>query len=301
MGGNVFNAAGSIKKEDIEPTLQEFYNELGRVFPKAKKYFSGIKPLGSTGKKPVSGDIDLALAGESVIKIDDWGLDREQVLSDFRAFKKRSRTATNKLLIKRAIITNIAKKIDSKSNKILTDVKGSASGTLFMAFPQIDSNGKELGKHVQIDVNVGDMDWLTFSYYSKSYKDNVKGLHRTQLLVSLFVEKGYTFSHNYGVKNKATQKIEAKNPEQAVELLNKLYRTKLTKSSISDYFKVIAAIQQSLPKQELQSVLDRYLRILDNTKADVPANLQSYWIKNKDRIGLTGKYLPDTSQLKNYV
>jgi len=300
MGGNVFSLAGPIKKEHIKPTLKEFYKELGKVFPKAKKYFKGMKPLGSVGKKPVSGDIDLALSGSSVIKIEDWGLDRKQVLEDFRLFKKRSRSATNKQLIKKAIIVNIARKIDSKPTKISTDVKGSSSGTLFMAFPQIDEQGEELGKSVQVDVNVGDLDWLTFSYYSTTYKGNVKGLHRTQLLVSLFTEKGYTFSHNYGVKNKQSQEIVATNPEQAVDLLNRLYNIKFDSKSIQDYFKVIKLLKKGLSKKDLQSVLDRYLRILDITKADVPEDLHPYWIKNKDRIGLTGKYLPDNSALKNY-
>ena len=301
MGGNVFNLAGPIKKEHIEPTMKEFYRELGKVFPQAKKYFKGMKPLGSVGKKAVSGDIDLALDAKSVMKIEDWGLDREQVLEDFRTFKKRSKTATNKNLIKRAIIVNIARKIDAKSKRIATDVKGSSSGTLFMAFPQIDENGKELGKHVQVDVNVGDLDWLTFSYFSKSYEGNVKGLHRTQLLVSLFTGKGYTFSHNYGVKNKKTQEVEASNPEEAVALLNKLYGTKLTKSTIADYYKVMDAVKKSISKSEQTDVLDRYLRILDSTRADIPTDLQPYWIKHKKRIGLTGKFLPDSSNLQNYV
>lgn len=301
MGGNVFQTAGPIKKEHIEPTLKEFYRDLGKVFPQAKKHFKGMKPLGSTGKKAVSGDIDLALDAKSVMKVEDWGLDREQVLEDFRKFKKRARTATNKLLVKRAIIVNIARKIDAKSKRISTDVKGSASGTLFLAFPQIDEKGNEIGKHVQIDVNVGDLDWLTFSYFSKSYKGNVKGLHRTQLLVSLFTGKGYTFSHNYGVKNKATQEVVAKNPEEAVELLNKLYGTNLNKSTIADYYKIMDAIKKSLSKKEQRDVLDRYLRILDSTRADIPQELQPYWIKHKDRIGLTGKFLPDESNLQNYV
>jgi hypothetical protein len=301
MGGNVFTLAGPIKKEHIPPTMKEFYRELGKVFPQAKKHFSGMKPLGSTGKKAVSGDIDLALDAKSVMKIEDWGLDREQVLADFRIFKKRARSATNKLLIKRAIIVNIARKIDAKSKKISTDVKGSASGTLFLAHEQIDETGKGLGKHVQIDVNVGDLDWLTFSYFSKSYEGNVKGLHRTQLLVSLFTGKGYTFSHNYGVKNKKTQEVEASNPEEAVALLNKLYGTKLTKSTIADYFKVMKSVLKDLSSSERMDVLDRYLRILDSTRADIPQDLQPYWIKHKKRIGLTGKFLPDTSALQNYV
>jgi len=284
MGGNVFSLAGPIKKEHIQPTMVEFYKELGKVFPKAKKYFKGIKPLGSVGKKAVSGDIDLALSGDSVLKIEDWGLDRQQVLDDFKTFKKRSRTATNKLLIKRAIIVNIAKKVNDKSNRILTDVKGSASGTLFMAFPQIDEQGNELAKHVQIDINVGELDWLTFSYFSTSYKGNVKGL-----------------SHNYGVKNKKTQEVEASNPDEAIALLNRLYNIKVDNSTIKDYFKLVKILTKGLSKSELRDVFDRYLKILDSTRADIPQDLQQYWIKHKDRIGLTGKFLPDSSNLQNYI
>lgn len=29
-------------------------------------------------------------------------------------------------------------------------------------------------KSVQIDINVGNLDWLNFSYYSNTYKDNVR-------------------------------------------------------------------------------------------------------------------------------
>jgi len=103
------------------------------------------------------------------------------------------------------------------------------------------------------------------------------------------------------VKNKKTQEVEAKNPEEAVALLNKLYGTKLTKSTISDYFKVMDAVKKSISKSERTDVLDRYLRILDSTRADIPNDLQPYWIKHKKRIGLTGKFLPDSSNLQNYV
>ena len=59
------------------------------------------------------------------------------------------------------------------------------------------------------------------------YKDNVKGLHRTQLLVALLANKGYTFSHTMGIKNKDTQEKVASTPEEAINLINKLYKTKL--------------------------------------------------------------------------
>jgi hypothetical protein len=42
------------------------------------------------------------------------------------------------------------------------------------------------------------------------------------------------------------------------------------------------------------------LKILDSTRADIPLNLQKYWIENQDRLGLKGKFLPDNSNLTKY-
>jgi hypothetical protein len=47
-------------------------------------------------------------------------------------------------------------------------------------------------------------------------------------------------------------------------------------------------------------VYDTYLRILDKTRADIPEDLQEYWIQNQDRLALTGKFLPDNSNLAQY-
>ena len=53
--------------------------------------------------------------------------------------------------------------------------------------------------------------------------------------------------------------------------------------------------------EEYSEVLDTYLRILDYTRADIPWDMQDYWIQNKDRLNLTGRYLPDDSKLKQYI
>ena len=42
---------------------------------------------------------------------------------------------------------------------------------------------------------------------------------------------------------------------------------------------------------------NRYLKILDSTRTDIPENLQQYWIDNQERLGLKGKFLPDVSNL----
>ncbi len=59
-------------------------------------------------------------------------------------------------------------------------------------------------------------------------------------------------------------------------------------------------IKDNLPKDKLYSIFDRYLKILDSTRADIPTDLQDYWIKNQDRLGLKGKFLPDNSNLTKY-
>ena len=194
MGGNVFDNTASIKKENIKPTLFEFFKQFKAIFPKAEPFFREMKTLGSVGKKDYSGDIDLALSGKSFDDINDWGLDQDYINKLFDGFKKRARTSSDDQLMKRAVIVSVAQKIEESNTDILADVKGSGAGALFLLFPQFDEKKEEVGDNVQIDINVGDVDWLSFAYHSATYSGNVKGLHRTQLIVALFSHKGYTFS-----------------------------------------------------------------------------------------------------------
>jgi hypothetical protein len=300
MGGNVFDSTAPIKKEHIKPTLLEFFRQFKQIFPKAEPFFREMKTLGSVGKKDYSGDIDLALAGSSFDDINDWNLDEKHVQELFVGFKKRARTSTDDQLMKRAVIVAVAQKIAEADTEIIADVKGSGAGALFLLFPQYDENNEAVGQNVQIDVNVGDIDWLSFAYHSATYSGNVKGLHRTQLLVSLFSHKGYTFSHNYGVKSKETQEIVANTPQQAIDLLNQLYSLNLDRDTIGDYFKLMETLESGLSPQDLNAVFDTYLKILDSTRADIPEDLQSYWIENQERLGLKGKFLPDNSNLTQY-
>ena len=60
-GGNIFAGTDDIPREFIEPTLNKYYEELARLFPQHAGVFDSFEPVGSVGKKDVSGDIDLAL------------------------------------------------------------------------------------------------------------------------------------------------------------------------------------------------------------------------------------------------
>lgn len=296
-GGNVWDNSAPIKKEYIKPTLEKFKAEFSKIFPVASKYFDSVITLGSVGKKDVSGDIDLAIDEKAFEDVNDWKLDPAYLTELFAKFKKRSRSATDAQIMKRAVIVAISEIVNKESKIIETDTKSSGSGTLFCQFPQFDENGKETDLSVQIDVNVGDLDWLRFAYYSDSYKGNVKGLHRTQLMLSLFTYKGHTFSHNYGVKNKESQEIAAKSPEEAVKLLNDMYGFNINEKILQNYFDLQEFLKNNLKLEDLHNIWNTYLKILDSTRCDIPEDLQAYWVEHQDELGLTGKFLPNNSNL----
>lgn len=296
-GGNVWDNSAPIKKEYIKPTLEKFKAEFSKIFPVATKYFDSVITLGSVGKKDVSGDIDLAIDEAAFKDVNDWKLDPAYLTELFAKFKKRSRSATDSQIMKRAVIVAISEIVNKESKIIETDTKSAGSGTLFCQFPQFNESGEETDLSVQIDINVGDLDWLRFAYYSDSYKGNVKGLHRTQLMLSLFSYKDHTFSHNYGVKNKESQEIVAKNPEEAVNLLNDMYDFNINEKILQNYFDLQEFLKKNLKLEDLHAVWNTYLKILDSTRCDVPEDLQAYWVEHQDELGLTGKFLPNNSNL----
>jgi nicotinic acid mononucleotide adenylyltransferase len=305
-GGNVFGTTdSSIEKDNIEPTLIKFLNQLSEVFPKKASTFTydKIEKLGSAGKKEISGDIDLSydiknLFPEGKPDFIGWDLDENKYNELVAQFTKKAKTASPEKIQLRAMIVLIGEKINNALPDVEVDNKSSGSGSLFFSIPQYDKKGNKLEKSVQTDINIGNPEWLRFSYYSHSYEGNVKGLHRTQLMLSLFSNKGKSFGHSTGVIDKETGDKEASNPKEAIALLNKLYGFNITQDILDDYFKLEKYIKEQLSTEEYNSIIDRYLKILDSTRADIPDNLQQYWIDNQDRLGLKGKYLPTDPKSK---
>ena len=303
-GGNVFGTTSSIKKEYIQPTLKQFIAELNKIYPKVKFNFN---TLGSVGKKDESGDIDLGLSVDQFMDkngnplLSNWNIDKTEFDALYEKIRKRSRSSSEVQSKLRAMLELIATNLEEKSDYISTDLKAAGNGSIFCNFPQYNEKGEMLNdKSVQIDINVGNLDWLNFSYYSNTYKDNVKGLHRTQLMVAMFQALNKTFSHGTGVKDKETGDIVATNPQEALTVLNQGFKLNLSQDVLNDYFELMDVLKKKLPKEKLNQILDTYLRILDSTRADIPLDLQEYWIANQSRLGLKGKFLPDDSNLNKY-
>jgi uncharacterized protein (UPF0335 family) len=304
-GGNVFDITSSINKENIDSTVEKFVDELSRIFPAKAASFKLFEKLGSAGKKDISGDIDLSYDVKNIFPdgkpdFKGWGVDEGKYNEKVALFTKRSKTASVDKIQLRAMIELIGEKLDEKSSEIEVDTKASGSGSIFCSAPQYGPDGKSLGINVQTDINIGNPEWLRFSYYSNTYAGNVKGLHRTQLMLSLFANKGKSFSHATGVVDKETGEKEASNPTEALMLLNRLYGFDISQDTLNDYFRLEEYLKKHVSPEEYNAIMDRYLKILDSTRADIPDNLQQYWIDNQSRLGLKGKFLPDTSNLIKY-
>ena len=304
-GGNVFGTTDSIEKDNIEPTIEKFVEQLSKIFPAKASTFTSFEKLGSAGKKAVSGDIDLSYDIKNIFPggkpdFKGWGVDENKYNELLAQFTKKARTASPEKLQLRAMIVLIGDKINDSLPDVEVDLKASGAGSIFCAIPQYGPDGEKIGKAVQTDINVGNPEWLRFSYYSQSYEGNVKGLHRTQLMLALFSNKGKSFGHTTGVVDKESGQQEASNPKEAIDLLNQLYGFNLTQDILDNYFKLEDFMRKNISKEEYNSIIDRYLKILDSTRADIPDNLQKYWIDNQDRLGLKGKFLPDNSKLIPY-
>lgn len=310
MGGNVFKNAnvGKIKKENIQSTIDKFIEEMIRIFPSAAEDLRTYQTLGSVGKKPESGDIDLTIDASSFItengpEFGKWDINP----ADFDALKKgiqsRAKTASPKQIELNAMLKMIADRIENETNIMSVDTKSTGGGSLHFLFPQFTPKNEPLDPplNVQLDLMVGNQKWLAFSYYSDVYAGNVKGLHRTQLLLAAYAHKGYTFVHGSGIKNKETNEVVANTPEEAVQLLNDIYGFNITPDILQNYFKFRPYLEENIPTEDYNGIIDRFLKILDSTRADIPDDLQQYWVENQVRLGLTGKYLPDDSKLKQYA
>lgn len=270
MGGNIFkNIATSIPKDRIEPTIKAYTKELGEIFPMKAHSLTFFKPVGSAGKKPISGDLDLAIDSTHIARsftsneIGKWGIDWDDWNDLYAKIHKRARTATHQMSKMRALLTLISAKITENNIDVNDRV---TAGNIFTCFEQYDESGST-GEFVQIDWMVGDIDWLRWSYYSHG-EQGLKGLHRTQFLVALFSEIGYTFSHFSGIKEKKTSEWTITSPEDALQLLSEHYGM-VTHSQTQTFAQLHSWLLKS--KASLYSaVVTRYKEILRVQKESVP-------------------------------
>ena len=289
-GGNVFKNteydAQDIILANIEPTVKKFVEDLGKLFPNKKSTFSELNDknnwLGSTGKKPQSGDVDLAYSSEYFFKdnkadVVGWGIDENEYDVLYEKNKKASRTASDDQIQLKSLIQLIVKKINSNGGDLYASDKASGAGSIHYSYPQYTPTGEKLDIRSQLDLDVGDMDWLKFRYNSELPEDNpeIKGLHRGQLMLAMFAALGYTFKSGRGFIRKETGETIADKPQGALEIFNKEYQPKqpLTLEIINNYNKLVEYIKINLKPEDAEKTLTMFKEAVRRAGAYVPDNI----------------------------
>lgn len=289
-GGNVFKNTEydtqNIDKDNIASTIKKFVEDLGKIFPNKKSTFNSLNDtsnwLGSTGRKPQSGDVDLAYSSEYFFKngkidIEGWGVDTNEYNNLYEKFKKSSRTATDEQVQIRALLDTVVNKINNTGGDLFASNKATNGGTIHFSYPQYALTGEKLDSRTQLDLDSGDMDWLKFRYNSELPEDNpqIKGLHRGQLMLAMFAVLGYTFKSGKGFIRKETGEIIADKPQGALETFNQEYQPPqpLTLEIINNYDKLMNYIKNNLKIEDQSKILDLFKEALKRAGAYTPENI----------------------------
>jgi hypothetical protein len=325
-GGNVFTSKNSDKDTDkdyttadieqvnIAKTVEEFAKSMSEIFPDKAQSFNELTDdknwLGSTGRKQVarnekgevdsekgkitSGDIDLAYSSNNFFSGDNvdwkgWGFSKEEYLGMYNAVKGRAITATEEQMRVTALLRLMIQKIEKRTDIDLKVAgKSTSSGALHFSFPQYNEKGEKLSTRAQIDLDVGDLEWLTFrnnaNITPEQEKEGIKRLHRGQLMLALFATAGYTFKAGVGLVDTATKKERlGSTPAEAIETFNKKYKPKqpLTREILDNYDQLVTYVKNNLKtKEDYDTTMSKYLRELNRASAYIPKHVQD-WIEQQ--------------------
>ena len=277
MGGNIFkDKATSISIDNIKPTIDAYKQRLGEIFPLKAQSLTFFEPVGSAGKKSVSGDLDLAIDSTHIVRsfleseIQMWGLDYDEWYEKYRKIHKRARSATYDMCKMRALLIMIAEKLQDSG--IDAEVKKTTAGNIFTCFPQYNPDGQPTGDYIQIDWMVGDIDWLRWAYYSHG-EEGLKGLHRTQFIVACFSSLGMTFNHFSGIKTKGETEWEITDPDEAVNQLSKKFGD-ISIDQTETFRKLHSWLLSNASKDAYLDIATRYSKIIKLAKAELPDEIK---------------------------
>jgi len=289
-GGNVFKNteydSQDILLANIEPTVKKFVEDLGKIFPNKKSTFTSLTDknnwLGSTGSKPKSGDVDIAYSSEYFFKdkqadVDGWGIDQNEYNQLYEKNKKAARSASDEQIQLKSLIQLIVKKVNSTGGDLFTSDKAAGAGSIHYSYPQYTPTGEKLDIRAQLDLDIGDMDWLKFRFNSELPKEdpNIKGLHRGQLMLAMFAALGYTFKSGKGFIRKETGETIADKPQESLEVFNQEYQPKqpLTLEIINNYNKLMNYIKTNLKPEDIEKTLTMFKEAVRRAGAYVPDNI----------------------------
>ena len=200
-GGNIFKGSqgelltGRINQADVAPTVKWLEGITGLPLQ------DGM--LGTTGKAPTSGDLDLSVdenkisKDELVAKLSQWAQSKKQ---DPKQWVRKSGISVH-------FRTPIA--------------------------------GDEKKGFVQTDFMFGEPEWQKFSLQGGLTGSEYKGMDRHILLASIAKALGYRWSHNYGLLNRESNQPVSKDPDRIAQLLLGVDHTAKDLTSVESIHKII--------------------------------------------------------------
>jgi len=310
-GGKVFQGTeyhtANVDQGNIEMTVQKFSEAKGDLLQNKTQSFAALSDsknwLGPTGKKKVpnekrgvieAGDIDLAYLGHNFIKngivdLEGWGIGEEEYKQVYEAVKSKARTATEEQMKTTALLRILVSRIEEANTDLHVTGKSTGGGVLHFSFPQYNAKGDKLPQRAQIDLDTGDLDWLTFrnnadiSYEEE--KEGIKRLHRGQLMLAMFSTAGYTFKSGIGLVDKVTKQPLGKTPAEAVEAFNTHYKPNqpLTLQILSNYEDLVKYVEANMKGEDYVTTMNTYLRQLEIPNEYIPAHMQKWKAEQEKR------------------
>ena len=221
-GGNAVPGTSRINKANVQPTLDDLYK---KMLPALKLSSKSVSLLGTTGKKDTSGDIDLAV--------------------DIQALMKAS---------KLSVIDDLYDFMYAGSKKISSSVKDTRGlGTISFGFPITNKDGQQSGKLVQIDLFlVSNLPWANWIYYGPGEAESkLKGFYRNILLGEVAKQVSVTVTKKQGAEEVERKRLLF-NFSQG---LMKAVQSRKGKKSLLKNFKTITRELVSADPKEVAEML----------------------------------------------
>jgi hypothetical protein len=234
MSGNVFkDDAGSIltkqiNKADVLPTVQWLETITGMELTDHM--------LGTTGKREVSGDLDLAIDANEVNK------------NDF--------------------VTKLSMYIDKQGGNPKDWIRKSGISVHF----KTPIKGDEANGYVQADFMFGEREWLKWSMTGGKEGSELKGSHRHIILASIAKAKGMKWSFQNGLINRENNEVITKDPN---EIAKKLLGLSATAKNLEDPEAILDYVSK-LPNYEELIADARETLSKEGVELPRPAQIESY-------------------------
>ncbi len=262
-GGGLGKKFGAvpIEKGNINSTVQYFLDKFKKI-TQISINLNEVKVLGSGGQKEISGDIDISVPKYISQKLVQYLIDELQKTPKRDLFIKNAKKSNPELNENEIIAIaslNFGRSVgspfdlDTKGIKLLTTIKDfdlddGMPGLIPFVSNVMQPDGTLNGKKVQIDLNFGEIEWMSFAYhYTPEESPNerpIKGLHRNIILESLVETLGGVWGFQKGFKVSKKDIKFNENKIQFINFLNEKLKFNIEEKDLKTFFSILNIVKK---------------------------------------------------------